>query len=108
MPQRTLTEDTLQEIIRRVVEVAHPERIIMFGSAARGEMGPNSDVDLLVIKGGEYNQSRLTGDIYMNLFGVGIGVDVILATPEQVEKYRNINYLIIAPAIREGKEVYHV
>ena len=56
--------------------------------------------DLTKLQGGQ-------SEIYMNLFGVGIGVDVILATPEQVEKYKNINYLVIAPAIREGKEVYH-
>ena len=106
MLQKTLTDDMLQEIIHRVVEVAAPERIILFGSAARGDMGPNSDVDLLVIKGGEYDQIKLTGDIYINMIGIDKAVDVILATPQQVERYRNINYLIIAPAIREGKEVY--
>ena len=105
---KTFDEEKLQEIIRRIVEVANPERIILFGSAARGEMGPNSDVDLLVIKKGEFDYGNLTGNIYMNLFGVGIAVDIILTTPEQVEKYKNINYLIIAPAIREGKEIYHV
>ena len=102
-----LKVEMLQEIIRRIVEVAHPERIILFGSAARGEMGPDSDVDLLIIKSGEYNQSTLESNIYMNLFGVNIAIDIILATPEQVEKYKNINYLVIAPAIREGKEIYH-
>lgn len=103
---RILAETTLKEVIKRVVEVAQPERIILFGSAARGGMGPNSDVDLLVIKGGEYDQGRLVGDIYMNLHGVGQAVDVILVTPEQVEKYRNTHCLVIAPALREGKEVY--
>jgi len=107
MANKKLSEETLQEIIRRIVKVARPEKIILFGSAARGEMGPNSDMDLLVVKGGEFDQSRLTGDIYMNLHGVGQAVDVILVTPEQVERYRNTHCLIIAPALREGKEVYH-
>jgi len=105
--QRKLNKQTLREIIRRVVEVAQPERIILFGSAARGEMGPNSDVDLLVVKRGEFNASRLTGDVYLNLHGVGQAVDVVLVTPEQVERYRDTHCLIIAPALREGKEVYH-
>lgn len=48
--KRTVSPETLRQIIERVVEVAQPEKIILFGSAARGEMGPNSDVDLLVIK----------------------------------------------------------
>lgn len=102
-----VAKDILDEIIRRVVEVARPERIILFGSAARGKMGPNSDVDLLVIKRGKFDRSRLAGDVYMNLHGVGQAVDVILVTPEQVEKYRNTHCLIIAPALREGREIYH-
>lgn len=101
-----ISEDLLQEIIRRIVEVAQPEKIIMFGSAARGQMGPHSDVDLLVIKGGTFDRSRLVGDIYMNLHGIGQAVDVIVVTPEQVERYRNTHCLVIAPALREGKEVY--
>jgi uncharacterized protein len=104
---KALSEEKLQEIIRRVVQVTQPERIILFGSAVRGEMGPNSDVDLLVVKAGEFDQGRLTGEVYMHLHGVGEAVDVILVTPEQVERYRNTHYLVIAPALREGKEVYH-
>ena len=106
--KNTLGEETLQEIIRRIVQVAQPEKIILFGSAVRGKMGPNSDVDLLVIKRGEFHQGHLTGEIYMSLHGVGQAVDVILVTPEQVERYRNTHCLVIAPALREGKEVYHV
>lgn len=107
MSQKVLTEETLQEIIRRVVEVAHPEQIILFGSAARGDMDSNSDVDLLVIKDGQFDYSSLVGDIYMNLHGVGQAVDVVLATPEQVEQYRYTHCLVIAPALREGREIYH-
>ena len=46
--KRTLDQKTLDDIIWRIVEVAQPEKIILFGSAARGEMGSDSDVDLLV------------------------------------------------------------
>lgn len=106
LKKRELKKEKLEEIIRRIIQVAQPEKIILFGSAAKGTMGPHSDVDLLVIKRGEFHQGRLTGDIYMNLHGVGIAVDVILVTPEQVERYRNNHYLVIAPALRDGKEVY--
>ena len=92
--------------VLRIVDVAQPDQIILFGSAAREEMGPHSDVDLLVIKRGEFDAGRLVGDIYMHLHGVGQAVDVILVTPEQVERYRNTPYLVIAPALREGKEIY--
>ena len=103
--KKPLSEETLQEIIRRIVAVAQPEKIILFGSAARGEMGPNSDADFLVIKSGAHRR-ELAGDIYMNLIGVGQAVDVVVVTPEDVERYRDCPALIIEPALREGKVVY--
>ncbi len=104
--RRAVSQHDLDEIVRRIVEVAQPERIILFGSAARGEMGPNSDVDLLVIKSGEYDKYALTGAIYKRLHGVGEAVDVIVVTPEEVERYRESPALVIAPALREGRVVY--
>ena len=95
----------LDEIIRRIVEAAQPEKIIMFGSAARGEMGPHSDVDLLVIKSGAHRR-RLAQEIYMNMMGAGQAVDVIVVTPEDVERYKDSFALVIEPALREGKVIY--
>ena len=95
----------LDDIVRRVVEVARPERIVLFGSAARGEMGPHSDVDLLVVKeGGDAHE--LTARIYGNLRGVDAAVDVILVSPADVERYRHSHALVIKPALREGRVVY--
>lgn len=102
----TVRQEVLEQIIQRIVDVAQPERIILFGSAARGDMGSHSDVDLLVVKSGEFDQSRLVGDIYLHLHGVGQAVDVLVVIPEQVERYQHTHCLIIAPALREGKEVY--
>lgn len=48
--ESTIAPGVLEEIVRRVVEAAEPERIVVFGSAARGEAGMGSDVDLLVVK----------------------------------------------------------
>ena len=101
-----MKQEVLDKIIERIVEVAQPEKIILFGSAVRREMGPNSDVDLLVVKPGVAHRGRLAGDIYMNLIGVGQAVDVIVVTPEDVERYRNAIGLVIEPALREGRVVY--
>jgi predicted nucleotidyltransferase len=103
--KKTIPQEKLDRIIRRIVEVAKPEKIILFGSAARGEMGPHSDVDLLVIKAGA-NRLDLTGQIYRNLHGVGESVDVVVVTPEDVERYHDSHSLVIAPALKEGKVVY--
>lgn len=104
--QKTVSKMKLKEIISRIVEVAKPDKIILFGSAARGEMGRNSDVDLLVVKGGDFHRGRLTEEIYMNLFGIGQAVDIIVVTPEDIERYKNSFAVVIYPALKEGKIVY--
>ena len=104
--RRYVDDDTLREIVRRVVEVAQPEKILLFGSGARGELGPHSDLDLLVVKASPVHRGRLTEDIYMNLIGAGHAVDVIVVTLEDVERYRDSEALVIAPAVREGKIIY--
>lgn len=83
-----------------------PEKIIVFGSTARGDRGPDSDLDLLVIKSGTYNPRTVAADIYTKLYGVGQAIDLIVVTPEQVREYGNSPYLVLYPALREGKVLY--
>lgn len=99
-------QEVLDEIVRRIVRVAAPERIVLFGSAARGESGADSDLDLLVIKSGQYHRRRMMEKIQVSLAGVGQAVDVIVVTPEDVDRYRNTDALVIAPAMREGRVIY--
>jgi len=96
----------LETLVRRIVEVARPDRIVLFGSAARGEMGPDSDLDVLVVKSGVEHRRRLAQDIYMNLSGVGVGVDVIVLTPEDIEAQRDSVGSIVGPALDEGRVIY--
>jgi len=100
-----IADATLAEVVRRIVEVAAPERIVLFGSAARGEAGPGSDLDLLVVKAG-CRHRRLASAIYGNLMGVGASVDVVVVTPDDLDRYRDSPALVIAPALREGRTVY--
>ncbi|MCX6029662.1 MAG: nucleotidyltransferase domain-containing protein [Chloroflexi bacterium] len=103
--KKALPEDTITEIVRRIVQVAQPEKIILFGSAARGELGPHSDMDFLVVKSGMHRR-KLAQAIYMNLIGVDEAVDVVVVTPEDIERYGHCPALVIEPAMREGKVVY--
>ena len=93
------------DIVDRIVRVAAPDKIILFGSAARGTMGPDSDYDFLVIKGGKYKQSKVIQEIYRSMNGKA-AVDIILATPEVIERYKDSFCLVYYPALREGKVVY--
>ena len=99
-------EEVLREVVRRVVEVARPERIVLFGSAARGTpSGSDSDLDLLVVKE-EAHRGKLADEIYKALTGVGRAVDVVVVTPEDIERYGESPALVIEPALREGRVVY--
>ncbi len=100
-----LDQKTLDDVIRRVVGAAQPEKIILFGSAARGTMGPDSDVDLLVVKEGA-DPLDLTARIYRKLYGVGVPVDAIVVTPADMERFKDSHALVIKPALREGRVVY--
>ena len=104
--RRTVSPAVLADIVRRIVEVARPQKIVLFGSAARGRMGKDSDVDLLVVKGGRYQRGRLLEAIYRNLHGSAEAVDVLVITPEELRRYRDVPCLIVAPALKEGRLVY--
>ena len=100
------SDELVEEIVRRIVEVADPDRIILFGSGARGDMGKHSDLDFLVIKSGEYSQRKVQGALYGSMLGVGCPCDLIVAKPEWVERYKDKTFLIYHPALQEGVEVY--
>jgi HEPN domain-containing protein/predicted nucleotidyltransferase len=98
-------QTVLAEIVQSIVEAAQPDRIILFGSAARGEMGPDSDIDLLVIKSGKFSHDRVTREIYRHL-SAAVAIDALVVTPEVLEQYGDSPYLVYYPALREGTVIY--
>ena len=100
-----MDQTILDNIINRIVEVADPERIILFGSAARGDMNRHSDVDLLIVKEG-VDTLDLMRQIRRNLYGVGAAVDAVVVTPQAIERYKDSHALIIKSALQEGKVIY--
>ena len=100
------TPELLGELISRIVETVHPLRIILFGSAARGETGPASDLDVLVVMPEGTHRRHTAQDIYQNLFGIAIPVDIVVATPTDLEKHKDTIGLIYRTILREGREVY--
>jgi len=95
----------IDEMVRRIVERFHPERIILFGSHARGTAGPDSDVDLLVVMP-VTSKRGLTTEMHLAVGAVGIAKDIIVVTPEEVQKYRDIPGTIVWPALHEGRVLY--
>lgn len=103
--RKTVTEALLAEIVRRIVAAVAPEKIILFGSAARGEMGPDSDVDLLVIKAGVHRRATAQA-IERSLIGIPVPTDVIVARPEDIERHKGTIGFIYRPALLEGRVLY--
>ena len=68
-------------------------------------MGPHSDVDLLVVKDGERSLDVMK-EIYMNLDGVGVAVDALVAMSDRVERYRHSHALVFKSALTEGRVIY--
>jgi predicted nucleotidyltransferase len=101
-----LIENVLDKTIKRILEVVQPRKILIFGSAYRGDMHDDSDIDLLVIVSSGTHRRRTAHTIYRNLIGVGFAVDIIVVTEEDVEKYRNNPGMIIQHVLEEGRVLY--
>jgi predicted nucleotidyltransferase len=96
----------LEAVVHRIVAAVEPQKIILFGSAARGTAGPASDLDLLVVKSGDYHHIEMAQRIYAALGRRDFAVDVTVATPEEVDRYGNEYCLVLYPALHEGKVIY--
>lgn len=98
--------DLLQEVVRRIVQTAHPDKIVLFGSRARGNARPESDFDLLVIKDSDEPGYRRDAPLYLALAGLNAPVDVMTFTPEEVREWSAVPQAFITTVVREGKVVY--
>ncbi len=99
--------DLINEAVRRIVTNVHPLRIILFGSAARGAMSADSDLDFLVIMPKDSNRLAVTQKIHRQLRGLPCAKDIIVALPQDIELLADNPYRVIHTALSEGREVYH-
>ena len=96
----------IEQVVDRIVESIRPLRIILFGSAARGEMGKDSDMDILVVMPEGTHRMKTAQDLHIQLYGVPAAVDVLVATPSDLEKHKDNIGLIYKTILREGKDIY--
>ena len=96
----------LPVIKRRIVRRFRPERIVLFGSQVRGDARRDSDVDLLVVLPRVEHRRRAAAQIHAALAGIPLGKDVIVATPQDVERLADLVGTVIHPALHEGRTIY--
>ncbi|MGH7444836.1 MAG: HEPN domain-containing protein [Longimicrobiales bacterium] len=102
--------ELLADIVARIVAAAAPERIILFGSGARGTMRPDSDLDLMIVmsQNNDKTDDRRDVDaaIRMALRDLHMGIDIIVATSHDLERYGTSIGLVYRPALEDGRVIY--
>lgn len=96
----------IRRMARRIADQFHPERVILFGSYARGDAGPDSDVDLLVVMDVPGSKREKAVDIGVALHDIPVAKDVIVVRPEEFAWRRHCPGTIERPADTEGKVLY--
>ena len=104
--QKEPVQEKIDELVSRIVERFRPEKIILFGSHARGTAGQDSDADILVVMPVKGSKRKKATEIDVALVGLDLPVDVIVITPEELERNKNQIGTIIYPALKEGKVLY--
>ena len=99
-------ERWLPTIKRRIVRRFQPERIVVFGSQARGDATPDSDIDLLVVVSDGRDRRQLLRSIRMALADVMVSKDVFVTTPGHAARYGDVIGTLVEPALREGVTIY--
>lgn len=101
-----IDEEIIQEVKKRLAENFHPQRIILFGSQARGTADEKSDVDILVVCPIQGSRRALMVKMDRALKGLSIARDIMVLTPEEFERDRHIPGTVARPAWKEGKVLY--
>jgi predicted nucleotidyltransferase len=103
---KTVTASLIDTIIQRLLAVSHPDRIILFGSAARGQMTPDSDIDLLVLEKAPAQPRRHSVRLRDALRGLGYPFDVMVMATERFEETKGVIGGLAYPANKYGRVIY--
>ena len=98
----------LEQLISTIRSVVTPQRVILFGSAARGQMGPDSDIDLLIVVPDGTHRRRTAQAVYRAFFDqkIEFSVDVVIATEGDLIEHKDDFWTVIYSALRDGKILY--
>jgi predicted nucleotidyltransferase len=99
-------DSALQKAVDIIVKVADPDKIILFGSHARGDNRKDSDYDLCVLKHDVEHRRKLAQKIYLSLYDVGEVIDVIVETPERLDELKDKPFMVYKEIVKDGKVIY--
>jgi predicted nucleotidyltransferase len=96
----------IRHMVRRIVADFDPDQIILFGSHARGQAGPDSDVDLLVVMPVEGSKRAKQLEIRTAVRDIHVPKDIIVSRPEEFQWRKDTVGTIEHPAAKEGEVLY--
>ncbi len=105
-----LPDDQLQaltNVVERLIDAYEPERIYLFGSKARGDYGPDSDFDLLIVVSDEAPEERKRSRLaYERLWGIKVAADILVWTHEKFKSRADLRSSLPGTVLREGRLLY--
>lgn len=101
-----IDKKVLDQIIDKILQVITPDKIILFGSQARGDAKKDSDYDILIIKDSIEDQRTTLRNLYRQMIGLEVGIDIILKTSKDVEKSKSMFVSVTKEALNEGIIIY--
>lgn len=103
----SVDDPVLDQVVGRLVGTYRPDRIYLFGSTARGDAGPDSDYDLMIVVPDDASPERRDCDLaYRALRGLGIAKDVLVSTRTNFDKQLHLKASFPSTIVREGKLLY--
>jgi predicted nucleotidyltransferase len=96
----------IDKIVKRIVDTVQPEKIILFGSHARGAQKQGSDIDLLIINKSSEPRYRRSAPIYGALSDIMVPMDILVYSPEEIQEWSQVRQAFVTTALREGKVLY--
>ena len=96
----------IDKIVKRIVDTVHPEKIVLFGSRARGVQKQGSDIDLLIINKSSEPRYRRSAPIYGALSDIIVPMDIMVYSPAEIQEWSQVRQAFVTTALREGKVLY--
>lgn len=104
--ENMIAKSKISQIVKLIAKNVEPEKIILFGSYATGIPDENSDLDLLIIKDSKIPRYKRGREIRKYLRGIGVPMDIIVYTNEEIEKWKNVKEAFITQVISHGRVLY--
>ena len=103
---RQISDQTIQRVVNTIADKVHPQKIVLFGSAAHGEAGPDSDLDLLLIMESDLPRYKRAAPIHLLFRPYPCPMDILVYTPAEIERYNGVTNHIVTEALTYGRTVY--